>query len=122
MKPKTITIFVGVLVTVAAALGAGSLLRNDAAEPVTVAQGEVELRVAGPGTVQARVPVTISARMSAQVVSLHADHGDLVKRGQLLAVLDDRDVAAERAPAAAARGSNERNAPATAATPAKTQS
>src|SRR5512145_745077 len=53
--------------------------------PVAVTQGEVEVRVAGPGTVQARVPVTVAARLSAQVLSVHADHGQRVKRGQLLA-------------------------------------
>lgn len=122
MKAGTIAIIAAsTLVTVAGALGAHALLRDDAAEPVTVAQGEVELRVAGPGTVQARVPVTITARMSAQVESLHADHGDLVRRGQLLAVLDDRDLAAKRAAAAAARESNERNAAAAAATLTKAQ-
>jgi RND family efflux transporter MFP subunit len=120
MKTRTIAIIAAsALVAAAGALGAGWLLRDDAPEPVTVAQGEVETRVGGPGTVQARVPVTISARVSAQVVSLHADHGDLVKRGQLLAMLDDRDLAAKRASAAAARESNERNVAAAAATLAK---
>jgi RND family efflux transporter MFP subunit len=67
------------------------------------------------------VPVTISARVAAQVVSLHADHGDLVKRGQLLAVLDDRDLAAKRAAAAAASRSNASNVAAAAASLAKAQ-
>ena len=107
------------------ALGAAALLwrltRPDPPAPLPVSIGEVELRVAGPGTVQARVPVTISARHSAQVVSLHADHGDLVKRGQLLAVLDDRDLAAKRAAAASASRSNTSNIAAAAASLAKAQ-
>jgi RND family efflux transporter MFP subunit len=93
----------------AAALGWRLLLRAEPIETVTVSQGEVEVRVGGPGTVQARVPVTISARISAQVRSLHADHGERVARGQLLAVLDDRDLAAKRAAAAAGRETVERN-------------
>jgi RND family efflux transporter MFP subunit len=65
------------------------------------------------------VPVTVSARVSAQVVSVHSDHGEAVKRGQLLAVLDDRDLAAKRAAAAAARESVARNIAAAEASVAK---
>lgn len=122
MKLRTIALIAGGAALVAAAvLGARLLWRDEAAEPVTVARGEIEVRIAGPGTVQARVPVTVSARVSAQVVSLHADHGDLVKRGQLLAVLDDRDLSAKRAAATAAGESNARNVAAAEATVAKAQ-
>ncbi len=110
MRLKTLAAVGLVALVVAVAVLAGrALLRPDAADPVTVSQGEVQVRVGGPGTLQARVPVTVSARVSAQVVSLHADHGDRVKRGQLMAVLDDRDFAAKRAAALAARESIERN-------------
>ena len=108
-------------VLIAVAVSWWLLSRAQPGELVQVGQGEVEVRIAGPGTVQARVPVTVSARVSAQVVSLHADHGDLVKRGQLLAVLDDRDLSAKRAAAAAARESNARNVAAAEATLAKAQ-
>ena len=107
------------LLALGMALAAWRFTRPEPTAPLLVSQGEVELVVSGPGTVQARVPVTVSARVSAQVVSLHADHGDLVKRGQLLAVLDDRDLAAKRAAAAAARRSNESNVAAAAASLAK---
>jgi RND family efflux transporter MFP subunit len=103
----------------AAALGGRLMLRTGAVEALPVAEGEVEVRVSGPGTVQARVPVTLSARTSAQVVALHADHGDRVARGQLLAVLDDRDLAAKRNAAAAGRETVERNVAAAEATLAK---
>lgn len=109
------------LLALAAGIALWRLTRTAPAPPLTVSQGEVEVRVAGPGTVQARVPVTISARVSALIVSLHADHGDLVKRGQLLAVLDDRDLAAKRAAAAAASRSNESNIAAAVASLAKAQ-
>ena len=108
-------------IAIAAAASGWRLWRADPAPPVTVSHGEVELRVAGPGTVQARIPVTVSARVSAQVISLHADHGERVKRGQLLAVLDDRDLSARRAAAMAAGESNARNAAAAEATVAKAQ-
>jgi RND family efflux transporter MFP subunit len=106
----------GVLVV---AVSGWRLWPSEPAEVVEVVQAEVEVRVAGPGTVQARVPVTVSARVSAQVVSLHADHGERVKRGQLLAVLDDRDLSAKRAAALAARESVARNIAAAEASVAK---
>ncbi len=65
--------------------------------PVAVAtQGAIAARVVGPGTVQARIPVTLSARVSATVVQVHADVGDAVRPGQLLVTLDDRDLSARR--------------------------
>lgn len=63
---------------------------------VEAAQGTVAARVVGPGTVQARVPVTLAARITATVRQVDADVGDAVKRGQVLAVLDERDLAARR--------------------------
>jgi RND family efflux transporter MFP subunit len=113
-----------IILMAAAAIVAGGLgvrfLRPDAPPgPVAVAQGEVELRVAGPGTVQARVPVTVAARLSAQVLSVHADHGERVRRGQLLALLDDRDLAAKQAAAVAGREASARNVAAADASLAK---
>ncbi len=65
--------------------------------PVTVAaQGSIAARVVGPGTVQARIPVTLSARVNATVTQVHVDVGDEVRRGQLLVALDDRDLSARR--------------------------
>lgn len=107
------------LLALGLAAAAWRLTRTEPEPPVTVSQGEVELVVSGPGTVQARVPVTVSARVAAQVLSLHADHGDAVKRGQLLAVLDDREAAAKRAAAAAATQSSARNTEAAVASLAK---
>ena len=63
---------------------------------IEVAHGKVTQRVVGPGTVQARVPVTVAARLTATVQRIGVDVGDVVKRGQELAVLDDRDLAARR--------------------------
>lgn len=60
------------------------------------APGTAPLRVVGPGTVQARVPVTVSARIASTVAQVLADVGDSVRAGQLLVVLDDRDLGARR--------------------------
>jgi RND family efflux transporter MFP subunit len=86
-----------------------------------IAEGAVEVRIEGPGTVQARIPVTLSALVSAQVAALYADHGDTVKRGQLLALLDDRELAARRGAAAAARETVERNIAASVASLARSE-
>lgn len=116
------------IIAAAALLAAAALvpayraaLRAQSVETTAVVHGEVAVRVVGPGTVQARIPVTLSARTSAQIVALHADQGDRVRRGQLLAVLDDRDLAAKRAAAAAGRETVARNIAAAEATLAKTQ-
>lgn len=84
-----------VLVTVAGAVfwRFGRALAVPLAEAV---QGQVALRVVGPGTLQARVPVTLAARITATVKQIDVDVGDVVKRGQTIALLDDRDLAARR--------------------------
>ncbi len=65
--------------------------------PVAVAtQGSIVARVVGPGTVQARIPVTLSARVNATITQVEVDVGDTVRQGQLLATLDDRDLSARR--------------------------
>lgn len=67
-----------------------------AVSTAAVESGRMPVRVTGPGTVQARVPVTLSARITATVVEVAADVGDPVRAGQLLVVLDDRDLAARQ--------------------------
>jgi RND family efflux transporter MFP subunit len=76
---------------------------------VTVADGAVAVRVVGPGTVQARVPVTLAARITASVTAVNADVGDSVRAGDVLVTLDDRDLRARRDTVAAQRGTQARN-------------
>ena len=108
---------VAALAVAAAAL----LLRAAPVETQTAAEGVVAVRVAGPGTVEARIPVTLSARVTATVAKLHADQGDAVKRGQLLATLDDRELDAKRATAATAQETGARNVAASRAAVAKAE-
>jgi HlyD family secretion protein len=61
-----------------------------------VAPGAIAVRVVGPGTVQARTSVTLSARINATIRHVLVDVGDAVREGQLLATLDDRDLSARR--------------------------
>jgi len=122
MSKRTIVV-ASVAAVVIAAAGA-AYYRFWRAVPVTTVeavQGRVALRVTGPGTLQARVPVTLSSRITATVARIDADVGDIVKRGQLLAVLDDRDLAARRAVAGGQQDASVRNIEAAQATVAKAQ-
>lgn len=85
------------------------------------APGAIAARVVGPGTVQARVPVTLAARVGATVTQVHADVGDAVRAGQLLVSLDDRDVAARRGAVAGQQEALARNTEGARAALAKAQ-
>ncbi len=88
---------------------------------VEAVQGKVILRVVGPGTLQARVPVSLSSRITAMVKQLNVDAGDIVKRGQELAVLDDRDLTARRGVVGGQQVALSRNVNAAQASVAKAQ-
>jgi len=97
----------------AVALGAAGYwllaARGAAVATVVAAEGAVPVTVQGPGTVQARIPVTLSARITATVAELNADQGDAVRKDQLLAVLDDRELAAKRSVASQSKETVKRN-------------
>ena len=61
---------------------------------VAVVERDVEVRVFGIGTVEAQVLSKVGFQVGGKIASVHADQGDLVKAGALLAALDD---AAQRA-------------------------
>lgn len=88
---------------------------------VAAAQGSIAVRVVGPGTVQARIPVTLSARVNATVTGVHVDVGDPVREGQLLVALDDRDLSARRGVVAGQQEALRRNTEAARAALSKAQ-
>ncbi|WP_175452489.1 efflux RND transporter periplasmic adaptor subunit [Thiohalomonas denitrificans] len=63
-------------------------------EVVVAQEGRVAHNVHIPGTIQARYPITVSARIPSAITELHADEGDMIERGELLARFDDRELAA----------------------------
>jgi multidrug efflux pump subunit AcrA (membrane-fusion protein) len=67
----------------------------------------VPLSVSAPASISGKSEAHISARITATVQRLLVHKGEMVKKGQLLAVLDQRDLAAQRADAAAAVSSSE---------------
>ena len=87
---------VGVLLLAVAGAAAWRFGRAVDVPVAVAAQGAIAARVVGPGTVQARIPVTLSARVNATVTQVHVDVGDAVRQGQLLVTLDDRDLSARR--------------------------
>lgn len=106
-------------IVVVAAAGYWIFLRGVPVETVAVANGTVPVLVQGPGTVQARVPVTLSARITATVVALQADQGSKVRKDELLATLDDRELAAKRSVANQSQETVKRNVEAAEAALAK---
>lgn len=85
------------------AAGAWAFMAN---QPVRVSVADVEdgvaVEVFGLGTVEARVLSKVGFEVSAALVGLDADHGDLVSRGETLARLDGAEQEAKVARAEAA--------------------
>jgi HlyD family secretion protein len=82
------------------------------APPVPVVQVkvvEIQGKVHGPGTVQCKVPVTVSAKITGILEDLYADQGDQVQKGQLLAKLDAAELRAREMAAQAAKNRAQRD-------------
>ncbi|MEP0337174.1 MAG: efflux RND transporter periplasmic adaptor subunit [Alphaproteobacteria bacterium] len=94
----------GIAALAAAIIGAG--LWAAWFKPVEVRIAEVRhdvpIQVFGLGTVEAQVTSQIGFETPGTLVELHADHGDTVAAGTLLARLDDREQEARAAQARAA--------------------
>ena len=65
-------------------------------------RGDVELSVSAPATTFPREQANISARITSPIRELRVRKGDSVRAGQTLALLEDRDIRAQQAEAAAA--------------------
>ena len=74
-----------------------------------VKRAEIQGKVHGPGTVQSRVPVTVSAKITGILEKLHVDQGDKEKKGKLLAEMDSAELRAREAAAHAAKGRVQRD-------------
>jgi RND family efflux transporter MFP subunit len=70
---------------------------------IIVKKTDIQGKVHGPGTVQSRVPVTVSAKITGILEKLYADQGSRVRKGQLLAELDIAELKARSAAARAAK-------------------
>ncbi|HPG39717.1 MAG TPA: efflux RND transporter periplasmic adaptor subunit [bacterium] len=55
---------------------------------IKVKKGEITKTVSGSGYLQPETDVQIAARISAEIIRIHVEEGDIVKKGQLLVELD----------------------------------
>lgn len=78
------------LIVVALGLVYGLALRPLSVTVVVPSQ-QVPIQVFGLGTVEARVLSKVGFKVAGTLAQLKADHGDLVKAGQVLALLDDSE-------------------------------
>ena len=104
---KAIFVAIGILIIM---FGAYRFFWQRPPVPVIAVQKvEVRGKVHGPGTVQSKVPVTVSAKITGILEKLFADQGDLVQKGQLLAKLDAVELRARQMAAQAARSRAQRD-------------
>jgi RND family efflux transporter MFP subunit len=76
---------------------------------MVVKKVEVQGKVHGPGTVQCKVPVTVSAKITGILEKLYVDQGQMVQKGQLLAELDAMELRAREMAAQAAKNRAQRD-------------
>ena len=69
-----------------------TLLAPPQVKVVKLEQRDLTAQVYGNGTVEAKVVVSVSSKITGRIVELYADQGDRVKPGQLLARLDSEDL------------------------------
>lgn len=100
-------------VPVALAAVAGGLFAFRSWRPLTVdtarMESNVSFQVFGLGTVEARIVSRLGFQVAGTVAELHADHGNRVNAGAVLARLDAREQAARLAKAEAAVAQAEAN-------------
>ncbi len=68
-----------------------TLLAPPTVKVVGIEKRDLTAQVYGNGTVEAKVMVGVSSKITGRIVELYADQGDQVKRGQLLAKLENDD-------------------------------
>jgi HlyD family secretion protein len=76
---------------------------------IVVKQLEIQGKVHGPGTVQSKVPVAVSPKITGILEKLYVDQGDRVQKGQLLAEIDSAELRAREAAARAAMSRAQRD-------------
>lgn len=103
VKPLKSLLLLAIVVAIAAAVGYRLWFHVPQIAVVEAQRGRLVERIHAPGTIQARYPVTVGTRIAGSVTELYADVGDTVSAGDLLARLDDRELAARLAVARAER-------------------
>ncbi len=82
------------IVIVLVALGTGFFLRSREEKPrgkyrfAEVKRGDLEITVSATGTLSALHTVDVGTQISGKIAKIYVDYNDIVRKGQLLAVLD----------------------------------
>ena len=106
-RKKAVAVAIGILIIIL--FGYRLLWYRPPVAVIVVKKAEIQGKVHGPGTVQSKVPVTVSAKITGILEKLHADQGNYVKKGQLLAELDIAELRARAAAAQAAMNRAQRD-------------
>ena len=95
MMPSFKTIVAGALLLGVGGAGAVFFLRPTAVTVVQVTARDITPAVHGVGTVEAKIVVPVSSKITDRIVSVLVDQGDPITTGQVVARLDDTQIAAE---------------------------
>ena len=112
MKRKSLTLL-ALIVTATISLGAYYSRRPDAAPSLTTeaaTRGAIATRISATGTLQAVTTVQVGSQVSGTVESLRADFNSLVRKGEILATLDQSSYATALEQARASLGTAEADA------------
>jgi HlyD family secretion protein len=104
---KAVAMGVGAIILIVA--GYRLIWSSPAVPVIVVKQMELRGKVHGPGTVQSKVPVAVSPKITGILEKLYVDQGDRVQKGQLLAELDSLELRARQAAARAAKNRAQRD-------------
>ena len=99
-RKKAVSVAIGILIIIL--LGYRLFWYRPPMAVIMVKKAEIQGKVHGPGTVQSKVGVSVSAKITGILEKLYADQGSRVKKGQLLAELDISELKARAASAKAA--------------------
>ena len=106
-RKKIISVLIGLLIV--AFSGYKMFWHRPLVVAAIVKNAEIHGKVHGPGTVQSRVPVTVSAKITGILEKLYVDQGENVKKGQLIAELDSAELRSREAAARSALKRAERD-------------
>lgn len=98
MKMKTLITIAVLLVAVVAVIALKPLSKKEAAvtfETVKVERGSITNTVTATGTIEAIVTVKVGTQVSGILKGVYVDFNDVVKKGQLLAQLDETSLRAQ---------------------------
>ena len=93
--PSVKKIVAGAAIVIAGGVAAVFVLRPATVTVVRVATRDITPAVHGVGTVEAKIIVPVSSKITDRIVSVLVDQGDPITAGQVVARLDDTQIGAE---------------------------